>query len=398
MEQYTRVCAHVDLDAILSNLEQMHKNIAENTRILAVIKADGYGHGAVQIAGELEKVPYVFGYATATPEEAYILRRCGMKKPILILSYTFPYCYEELIREEIRPTVFRMDQARALSETAVRMGREAKIHIKVDTAMSRIGIRPDASGLSFIKEVMELPGIVVEGIFTHFARADEADKSAANRQLALYKGFLDEVSKNCPKDIPMKHCSNSAGIVEIPEANMDLVRAGIILYGLWPSEEVKKDMVSLKPALSLKSHIVYIKDIEKGAQVSYGGTYTATEPRTVATIPVGYADGYPRSLSGKGEVLIHGKRVPILGRVCMDQFMVDITGMEDVKMGDEVTLIGRDGEEELTMECLGDASGRFNYELACDISSVSPVYITREEKWWQPRTIMTIIADRIITD
>lgn len=372
MEQYDRVCAHVDLDAILSNLEQMKKNIAEDTRILAVIKADGYGHGAVQIARELETLSYVFGYAAATPEEALILRRCGMKKPILILGYTFPYSYEELIREEVRMTVFRMDQAKAISETAALAGKDAVIHIKVDTAMSRIGIRPDESGLSFIKDVMELPGIVVEGIFTHFAKADEADKTAVFRQLALYKDFLEAVSKTCPKDIPVKHCSNSAGIVEIPEANMDIVRPGIILYGLWPSQEVKKDIVFLKPALSLKSHIVYIKEIEEGTPVSYGGTYTAPSKRRIATIPVGYADGYPRSLSGKGEVLIHGKRAPIVGRVCMDQFMVDITEIADVKMGDEVTLIGKDGDRELTMEYIGDMSGRFNYELACDLTKRVP--------------------------
>lgn len=372
MEQYTRVCAHVDLDAILSNLEQMKNNIAGDTQILAVIKADGYGHGAVQIAKELEGISYVFGYAAATPEEALILRRCGMKKPILILGYTFPYCYEDLIREDIRPTVFRADQAKALSEAAVRMGKDARIHIKVDTAMSRIGIRPDESGLSFIKEVMALPGIMVEGIFTHFAKADEADKAPVSGQLALYKEFLEEVSKKCPKNIPIKHCSNSAGIIEIPEANMDIVRPGIILYGLWPSKEVRKDIVLLKPALSLKSHIVYIKEIEEGTQVSYGGTYTARSKRKIATIPVGYADGYPRSLSGKGHVLIHGKKAPILGRVCMDQFMVDITDIDHVKMGDEVTLIGKDGEEELTMEYLGDLSGRFNYELACDITRRVP--------------------------
>lgn len=372
MEQYDRVCARVDLDAILSNVEQMKNNISKDSPILAVIKADGYGHGAVQIARELESVPYIYGYATATAEEAFILRHCNIKKPILILGYTFPYCYEELIREDIRPAVFRPDQAQELSKAAAALGKEVKVHIKVDTAMSRIGIRPDEEGVAFIQKVMELPGIMVEGIFTHFAKADEKDKGPVLKQLAVYKDFLAEVSEKCPRDIPLKHCANSAGIVEIPETDMNMVRAGIILYGLWPSREVKKDIVTLKPALSLKSHIVYIKEIEAGTAVSYGGTFVAPEKMKIATIPVGYADGYPRSLSNKGEVLIKGKRAKILGRVCMDQFMVDITGIDGVKTGDEVTLIGKDGEEELTMEYLGDVSGRFNYELACDISKRVP--------------------------
>lgn len=371
MKHYERVCAYIDLDAILHNMDCMKKNIAKDTKIVAVIKTDGYGHGAVRIAKQLEDIPYVWGYAVATAEEALILRHAGMQKPILILGYTFPYSYEDMIREEIRPAVFREDQAKAFSEAAVRLGKTARIHIKVDTAMSRIGIKPDAEGLAFIEQVMELPGIEVEGIFTHFAKADEKDKTAVLKQLSIYQAFLKKAEETCTKEIPLKHCSNSAGILELPQANMNLVRAGITLYGLWPSNEVKKEM-PLKPVMSLKSHVVYVKTIEKGTQVSYGGTYEAPEKRVIATIPVGYGDGYPRLLSGKGYVLIHGKRAPITGRVCMDQFMVDVTDIMPVAMGDEVTLIGTDGAEKITMEQLGDLSGRFNYELACDISKRVP--------------------------
>lgn len=372
LEQYQRVCAHIDLDAIISNMDNMHAALSEGTRMAAVIKTDGYGHGAVQIARELEQIGYVWGYAVATAEEAFILRQSDIQKPILILGYTFPYADERLISMDIRPTVFRMDQAQRLSKAAAAAGREVRIHIKVDTAMSRIGIRPDDTGIAFIREVMGLKGICVEGIFTHFARADEADKSALQAQLSCYRAFLGRVREECPKEIPFKHCSNSAGILETREADMDLVRAGITLYGLWPSEEMRRDGVRLTPALSLKSTVVYVKEIEAGTPVSYGGTFVAQKRIKVATIPVGYGDGYPRSLSNKGEVLIRGRRARILGRVCMDQFMVDVTDIEGVAAGDEVTLIGRDGEDSISMEEVGAVSGRFNYELACDISKRVP--------------------------
>lgn len=376
MEKYQRVCAFVDLTAMLGNMEHMHANIDQSTQMIAVIKTDGYGHGAVQLARQLEEVPYVWGYAVATAEEAFILRKCGMEKPILILGYTFPYSYEKMILQDIRPAVFRTDQLADFAQTAVRLGKEAKIHIKVDTAMSRIGIKPDDDGIAFVKQAMETEGIFVEGIFTHFARADEADKTAVTGQLARYQAFLARSGLECPKEIPLKHCSNSAGIIELKQANMNLVRAGITIYGLWPSEQVRKDIVQLSPVMSLKSHIVFLKTIDPGTPVSYGGTFVAERQMRVATIPVGYGDGYPRGLSGKGEVLIRGQRAKILGRVCMDQFMVDVTHIDGIQMGDEVTLIGADGADCITMEELGSISGRFNYELACDISKRVPrVYL-----------------------
>ncbi|MCR5336923.1 MAG: alanine racemase, partial [Lachnospiraceae bacterium] len=372
-DQNQRVCAYVDLDAMLANVRAMKANIAEKTKIIAVIKTNGYGHGAIPIAEELEKEACIFGYAVATAEEAFSLRDAGMKKPILILGYVFPEHYERLIREDVRMALFRKDQAEQISETAKRLGKKAIAHIKVDTAMSRIGIFPDDEGMEFVRMVIsDLDGIETEGVFTHFAKADEADKSAVNAQYALYTDFCDRIRAEFPGRVKYYHASNSAGIIELPQANLDLVRAGITLYGLWPSDEVRQDIVPLKPLLSLKSHVVYVKTIPAGRSVSYGGTYTATEDRRIATIPVGYGDGYPRSLSSKGSVLIGGRRSPIVGRVCMDQFMVDVTDLEDVKCGDEVTLIGRDGADEITMEELGDLSGRFNYELACDINARVP--------------------------
>ncbi len=376
IEQYKRVYAEVDLDAVHYNMEQMRQKTAPDTQIMGIIKADGYGHGAVQIGRELETLDYVFGYGVATAEEAFILREAGLHKPILVLGYTFPYAYEEMIEKEIRPAVFRYDTLDELNACAERLGKNAKIHIKVDTGMSRIGIRPDESGLQFVKKALSCEALEVEGVFTHFAKADEADKTSAYRQIDLMSQFIDKAEADTGFRIPIKHCSNSAGILEIREANMDMVRAGITLYGLWPSEEVSRDSISLRPLLSLKSRIVCIKEVDAGGQISYGGIYTAEKNMRVATIPVGYGDGYPRGLSGKGCVLICGKRAPILGRVCMDQFMVSVEEIPEAEEGMEVTLIGKDQDEQITMEEIGALSGRFNYELACNLGKRIPrVYV-----------------------
>ena len=372
LESYQRVWAEVDLDAIWENMVHMKENIAEKTKILAVIKTDGYGHGGVPIAKMLEQLDFMFGYAAATYEEAHVLREAGVKKPILILGYTFPYCYEELIREEIRPAVYRRDTVEELVAAAAKVGQKAKVHIKVDTGMGRIGITPDEEGLEFVRFLMGHPELEVEGIFTHFAISDEEDKTSANHQLELFQNFIDRIQTELGLTIPVKHCANSAAILEMPQANMDMVRAGITTYGLYPSEEVSKDIVPLRAAMSLYSHIVYCKTIHAGQSVSYGGLFTAQKDTRVATIPVGYGDGYPRSLSGKGYVLIRGKKAPILGRVCMDQFMVDISEIPGVMEGDKVTLLGVDGTERITAEELGELSGRFNYEFVCDLGKRIP--------------------------
>lgn len=381
-EEYQRVYARIDLDAVRSNMEHMKANIASNTQILGVIKTDGYGHGAVPIARELELLDYLYGFAVATAEEAFILRQSGIKKPILILGYTFPYSYERLVREEIRMCVFRYDTLQELSKVSSDLAKKgiykkAKIHIKVDTGMSRIGVSADLKGLAFVEKAFETDGVEVEGIFTHFARADEADKKEAEAQLTEFEDFLTFIKEKTGKEIPVKHCSNSAGIIELPKANMDVVRAGITLYGLWPSDQVRKDIVPLSPVLSLYSQIVYVKEVEEGTQVSYGGTFTAKHKMRIATIPVGYGDGYARGLSNKGYVLVRGKRAPIIGRICMDQFMIDVTKIPEAIEGDKVTLIGQDGEERITMEELGELSGRFNYEFACDLGRRVPRVYTK---------------------
>lgn len=370
-KEYNRVYAKINLDAIAWNLKSIEEKIPENTRIIAVIKADGYGHGAVIIAKEIEESDRIFGFAVATAEEAFSLRRNGIQKPILILGYTFEPDYFELIRQEIRPTVYSYEMAEAFSKAAKTCGKKAYLHIKIDTGMGRIGYQATEESADEIVQIAALPSIVPEGIFTHFARADEQDKTAAYEQ---YRKFLSMIKllEERRLEIPLKHIANSAGIAELGEAAMDLVRAGIILYGLWPSEEVSKNTISLRPVMEIKSKIIHIKTLEAGSCISYGGTYCLKEPRRIATIPVGYGDGYPRGLSSKGYVLVHGMAAPILGRVCMDQFMVDVTEIPDVKLLDSVTLLGKDGAGTITMEELGALSGRFNYEFACDIGKRVP--------------------------
>mgnify|MGYP002224200681 FL=1 len=272
---------------------------------------------------------------------------------------------------DFRPAVFKKSMAQELSKAAVRARKTLKIHIKIDTGMTRIGYRNVETDVPEILEISRLPGIEVEGIFTHFARADETDIAPARIQYEKFQEFLHALEEK-GLSIPMKHCSNSAGIIRMQEANLDAVRAGIILYGLYPSPEVEQEPVPLKPLMSLRSHIAYIKTVEPGVEISYGGIFTTTRKTRVATIPVGYADGYARGLSNKGSVLIRGKRAPILGRVCMDQFMVDVTDIPEARELDQVTLLGRDQKDCITMEELGDLSGRFNYEFACCISKRVP--------------------------
>lgn len=372
--------AQINLDAIESNMDSMYANLAPGTKMLGVIKTNGYGHGATQIARILEDKEYVFGYAVAAVEEGFKLRADGINKPILVLGYTFPYCYEEMIDKNIRPAVFRYDSLEELASTARRLNKRAKIHIKVDTGMGRIGISPDDEGIKFIKKALEYPELEVEGIFTHFARADEYDKTNVNTQIEKFKAFTERIETELGYRVPIRHCSNSAGILELPDANMDMVRAGITLYGLMPSDEVNTGSVKLEAAMSLHSHITFIKTVHAGQSVSYGGLFTAKEDTKVATVPLGYGDGYPRMLTGKGSVLIRGKRCKILGRVCMDQFMVDVSDIEDIREGEEVVLMGCSGEDCITAEEIGTLSGRFNYELVCLITQRVPrVYIYKGE-------------------
>ena len=371
MNLYRRAVAEIDLDAILYNVGQMGRHIAAGAKIMAVIKADGYGHGAVPIGKELEPLDIVWGYAVATAEEAWILRRNGLEKPILVLGAVFPEQYQGLVGQEIRPTIYSLQQAEGLEEFLSRQGTSLPVHVKIDTGLSRLGFQATEKAAGEVAQIAGMGHIIVEGLFTHFAKSDAKDKSMALSQMERF-GAMQKMLAGYGISIPIAHCSNSAAIIDMPEAHMDLVRAGISLYGMWPSSEVQKENISLRPALSLKSCIVFLKELEQGRAVSYGATYETTGNQRIATIPVGYGDGYPRSLSNRGYVLVHGRRAPICGRICMDQFMVDVTDIPEAAEGDTVTLVGTDGAETITMEGIGELSGRFNYEFACDLGKRIP--------------------------
>lgn len=370
MKGYSRVYAEVDLDAILHNVTQLKKNISPGTQIMAVIKTDGYGHGAVPIGRELERLPFVWGYAVATAEEGLILRRSQLCKPIFVLGASFLEQYVMMAEHGLSANVYSLSMAQEMSGALAGAGLSMNVHVKIDTGLSRLGFQVTPKDADEIAQIARLPHIILEGIFTHYAKSDAVDKTMAREQMAQFSR-MRELLRERGVEPALAHSSNSAAILDLPEANMDLVRAGISLYGLWPSNEVRRH-IALRPALSLKSRIVLLKELEEGRTISYGATYRVEGQRRIATIPVGYGDGYPRSLSNRGYVLICGKRAPICGRICMDQFMVDVTEIPEARPLEEVTLIGRDGREEITMDELGDLSGRFNYEFACCLGKRIP--------------------------
>lgn len=368
-EKYYRVYATIDLDTISENIKAAKDTLKNGTKIMAIIKADGYGHGAVPIARELNDL--VDAYGVAIVEEGIELRNSGIDKPILILGYTAVEQLNEVIAYDITQTVFQFEIAKQMDEEAKRQGKVAKVHIKIDTGMGRIGYQPCRESIDEIIKISKLEHIDIEGIFTHFACADMKDKTSADEQLATFVRFTTELAE-AGVNIRLKHASNSAGIVDMNYANLDMVRCGITTYGLYPSEEVNKYNLAIKPAMELKTHISYVKELEAGHGIGYGSTFVTDKLMRIATIPVGYGDGYSRALSNRGRVLIHGKSAPIVGRVCMDQFMIDVSDIPGVAQGDVVTLIGRDGSEEITVEEIGCLSYSFNYEVVCNVGKRIP--------------------------
>ncbi len=369
LDEITRpVWAEVDLDNIRFNFEQVKRNIPSERSIMAVVKADAYGHGVIPVARTLVDAG-ADRLAVALPDEGVELRESGFKLPIQILGEVLPPQYSQLIDYDLIPTVSKMKTARGLNDLAGKNGIIKKIHVKVDTGMGRIGVTPETA-VEFILEINQLPSIEVEGLMTHFARADEEDKEYTCQQWKEFNRVIKGLNE-AGVEIPIKHAANSAAIIDLPRFALDQVRPGIMLYGLRPSHEVDRDF-KLKPALSWKARIVYLKEIEAETGISYGATYITPDRSRIATIPLGYADGYSRLLSNRGEVLVNGRRAPIRGRVCMDQLLVDVTEIEDVKVGDEVVLIGKQGKDEITATEMADLIGTINYEITCGISKRVP--------------------------
>ena len=367
--KYYRVYAEINLDAIVKNVDNLMALTKENTGALAVVKADGYGHGDVAVAKAVAQK--VTGYAVATLDEAVNLRENGVKKPILVLGYVDPYEFDILVSHEITATVFDVETAQLLADAARVQKKQAHCHIKVDTGMRRIGLEPDENGIAIVKQITALKELSADGIFTHFAASDETDKTSAEHQFKLFTDFTGRLEKE-GIHFTYRHCANSAAVIDMPQVDLDMVRLGIAMYGMYPSDEVKKEKVELFPALDLKSHITMVKEIPAGEKVSYGGTFTTTRTTKLATVSVGYGDDYPRALSSKGYVLVRGQKAPIVGRVCMDQMMVDVTDIKNVTRADIVTLIGKDGDAEITVEEIAALAGTFNYEFVCDLGKRIP--------------------------
>lgn len=365
----------IDLDAISENFNAIRAKA--KVPVMAVIKADAYGHGAIQVARLLQDRAAFFGVSSML--EAMELRQAGLTTPILILGHTPVKAFPIALRQGIRPTIFRYEDAAALSEAAVAAGMSAPFHFAVDTGMSRIGFPVTEEAADTCTQIAKLPGLIPEGIFSHFATADSADLSRSREQAKRFDTFCGML-KARGVDIAIRHLNNSAGIMNF-DTHYEMVRAGIVTYGMYPSDEVSPELLQLRPALQFLSKVTFVKTLPPGREISYGGTHVTTRETVVATVPVGYADGYRRNLSGKFYCLIHGRRAPILGRVCMDQMMVDVTEIPETKPGDRVTLVGTDGEETITMETIAAAADSFNYEFVCGISRRVPrIYVSGGEK------------------
>lgn len=364
----------IDLDVISANFRAIAEKA--DVPVMAIVKADAYGHGAIQVARQLQDSCAFFGVSSML--EALELRGAGITTPILVLGHMQPDAFATAIRQGIRPSIFRLEDAKRLSETALQEGIEAPFHLAVDTGMSRIGFQATEEDADICKEICKLPGIVAEGLFSHFATADCADLTKAKLQAEKFDNF-HRMLKACGVEIKLRHMDNSAGIMNFGQ-HYELVRGGIVIYGMYPSSQVNPADLQLKPALSWRSRVTHVKLLEAGREISYGGDYVTTKPTMVATVPVGYADGYRRALSGKFYVLIRGEKAPILGRICMDQMMVDVTHIPDVTVGDTVVLIGADGEKTISMEEIAAAADSFNYEFVCGIGRRVPRYYLREGK------------------
>jgi alanine racemase len=378
------IWAEIDLAAIAHNVRELRRLIGDRVQLMVAVKANAYGHGAVEVA-RAARESGADQLGVARVEEGVALRRAGIEAPILILGYTPPDNASDLIEHRLMPTVYALESARAFSAAATAVNRSIAFHIKVDSGMGRLGVPCDALQLDIsqqpvaaIKAILQLPGLDFQGLCTHFATADHGDKTFAHRQFSRFQALVADL-KAAGIAIPIKHAANSGAIIDMPETHLDMVRAGISLYGLAPSGEVDLGRIDLRPALALKARIIHLKTVPAGTRISYGGTWTSPSATTIATIPVGYGDGYNRRLSNRGQMLVKGKRTPVVGRVCMDLTMLDVGHIDDVKVGDEAVLIGRQGEEEISADEIAELLGTINYEVVTGLMArVERVYKTAD--------------------
>jgi alanine racemase len=374
LDETRPVWVEVDLDNLGHNIREVRKHTRKSSLVTAVVKANGYGHGSVEVSRTFLDNG-ADRLAVALLSEAIELRKGHIKEPILILGYTPTVQYEKVLEYNIIQTIYNYDDAKALSSKAVELNKKATIHIKIDSGMGRIGLLPTEESIEEIIYISKLPNIYIEGIFTHFAKADEIDKSHVRGQFKKYIDFVNILEEK-GLVIPIKHVSNSASIIDLPDFNLNMVRGGIMIYGYYPSEEVDKENIKLRPAMTLKAKISHLKTVPKGTGISYGQIFSTEKESKIATIPIGYADGYTRLLTGKAEVFINGKRAKIVGKICMDQCMIDVTDIENVKLGDEVILFGF-GSDCPTVDEIAANIGTINYEIVCMISRRVPrVYMT----------------------
>lgn len=374
-----RAWAEIDLDAIAHNVREIRKLTGKRVELMAAVKADAYGHGVLEVVRTLLDSG-VNQLAVSMLDEAIQIRKMGINVPILILGYTDPARAEEVILNDVSQTVFSLDLAHSLSAAAVKLGRNARIHVKIDTGMTRLGFMPGYSAVKNIMEISRMPGLIIEGLFTHFASADERERDYTNMQFERFMGVCSELAR-VGIHIPLKHVCNSGGIIQYPEMHLDMVRPGIILYGLYPSGEVDRSVIDLKPAMTLKANVVHVKEVDKDVCISYGRTFRTSRKSRIATVPIGYADGYTRLMSNKGRMLVNGEFAPVVGRICMDQCMIDVTDLKsEVRVGDEVVIFGSQGGASISVDEIAAEVGTINYELVCIIGKRIPrVYLKSGE-------------------
>ena len=374
--------SEVDLNAIASNLKEIRRITKPETRLMVVVKANAYGHGILEVAGEVIKNG-ANALGVARVQEGIVLRKAGFTIPILIFGFT-PFSFApDLIEFDLIQTVFSYNMALFFSRFATKQGKKITVHIKVDTGMGRLGLLAGSPSAYFhakersenviheIESIAGLSGLELEGIYTHFATADSPDKSYTKKQFEIFLDFLNRLrSKGI--EIPVKHAANSAALMEMPETHLDMVRSGIMVYGLYPSEDVDRKRLEVKPAMALKARVIHLKKVPSGFKVSYGSTYETKKPTTIATVPIGYADGLNRLLSSRGNMLVGGRLAPIAGRVCMDNSMLDVGSVSGVELGDEVVIFGKQGDLSISVDEIASSINTINYEVLTSIPAGLP--------------------------